>query len=144
MSARTPEDTVHYTVHRLHDPDPDPATTPQRVCMLLSLARELSHGLLKTSLVHSLYSWFSHPSGNAWQCLCVPSHAYTSPACCFQELEQQDEPRPPCPPATDAVLLSPTTAETTTQGSSGTLSRSDMMPDLGMSQQVLGIFKCRL
>ena len=60
----------------------------------------------------------------------------TSSAVYSQEFDQQDDARRDVLPATSAALLSPAAAETVTQSNSNIMSGSDMVPDLGISQQV--------
>ena len=61
----------------------------------------------------------------------------------LQELERQEDPRHGSPSTTTAAMLSITTAETVTQGSSGTMSGSDMIQELGIPQQVVLNDCCR-
>ena len=63
--------------------------------------------------------------------------ALSSLALCLQDFDPQEETRLDVPPTTSAALLSPATADTVTQGSSMTMSGSDMVPDLSISQQVI-------
>lgn len=80
---------------------------------------------------------FCHKSKSAFCVASVTLHQASTVGVMLQELERQEDHRHGSPSTTTAAMLSLTTAETVTQGSSGTMSGSDMIPELGLPQQVV-------